>query len=170
MMEPRLDELINKNILDACCGSRMFWFNKQNQNVLYQDNRSEEHILCDGRKLEVKPDIVADFRQMPYKDETFILVVFDPPHLAKAGERSWLKMKYGLLNENWKEDLRKGFSECFRVLKTNGVLVFKWNEDQIKVSEILQLTEVAPLFGHTTGRHGKTHWITFMKTDKTSHL
>ena len=42
-----------------------------------------------------------------------------------------------------------------RVLKPGGVLIFKWNEDQIKVPQILALTPNKPLFGHPTGRHGK---------------
>lgn len=141
----------------------MFWFDKNNPNVVYQDIRQEEHILCDGRKLVIRPDVIADFRNMPHADGSFKLVVFDPPHLAKAGDNSWLSKKYGKLSENWREDLRKGFSECFRVLEPNGILIFKWNEDQIKVSEILSVTPARPLFGHTTGRHGKTHWMTFMK-------
>lgn len=152
-----------KLILDACCGSRMFWFDKNNTNVIYQDIRKESHVLCDGRKLEVNPDVVADFRNMPYPDGSFKLVVFDPPHLAKAGENSWLKKKYGVLSDDWKNDIRQGFQECFRVLEPNGILIFKWNEDQIKVSQIVPLSPISPLFGHTTGRHGKTHWMTFMK-------
>lgn len=28
-------------ILDACCGSRMFWFDKENPNCLFIDKRSE---------------------------------------------------------------------------------------------------------------------------------
>lgn len=55
-----------KMILDACCGSRMFWFDKTHPNVLFQDIRDAEYILCDGRKLEVHPDVVADFTAMPY--------------------------------------------------------------------------------------------------------
>ena len=39
----------NKPILDACCGSRMFHFDKQNPNVLFADNRTYESTLCDGR-------------------------------------------------------------------------------------------------------------------------
>lgn len=152
-----------KLILDACCGSRMFWFDKNNTNVIYQDIRKESHVLCDGRKLEVNPDVVADFRNMPYPDGSFKLVVFDPPHLAKAGENSWLKKKYGVLSDDWMNDIHQGFQECFRVLEPNGILIFKWNEDQIKVSQIVPLSPIAPLFGHTTGRHGKTHWMTFMK-------
>lgn len=156
--------MTDKIILDACCGSRMFWFDKQNPLALFQDIRDENHILCDGRKLEIKPDVLADFRKMPHADNSFKLVVFDPPHLEKAGENSWLAKKYGKLSPTWKEDLKQAFSECFRVLEPNGILIFKWNEDQIKVREILTLTNVKPLFGHTTGRHGKTHWITFIKS------
>jgi len=79
-----------QRILDACCGSRMFWFDKHNPDVLYMDNRKLIDTLCDGRVLEINPDIIADFRQMPFEDNTFYLVVFDPPHLIHAGENSWL--------------------------------------------------------------------------------
>lgn len=49
--------------MDACCGSRMFWFDKENPNVTFMDNRELEDTLCDGRKLVIKPDIVGDFRK-----------------------------------------------------------------------------------------------------------
>lgn len=150
-------------VLDACCGSRMFWFDKENPNVIFQDIRKESHILCDGRKMNISPDVVADFTNMPYTDNSFKLVVFDPPHLEKVGQTSWLAKKYGQLPTDWPRMLKDGFKECFRVLEPYGVLIFKWNEDQVKVSEVLKCTDVKPLFGHTTGRHGKTHWITFMK-------
>ena len=100
---------------------------------------------------------------MPFNDGQFKLVVFDPPHLIKAGKQSWLALKYGKLQEDWREDIRKGFAECFRVLSNDGVLIFKWNETQIKVSEILALTEQKPVFGHISGKRANTHWITFMK-------
>lgn len=155
--------ITDKKILDACCGSKMFWFNKSNPNVLFADNRTESHILCDGRKLEIKPDIEADFTDMPFADNTFKLVSFDPPHLLKAGQESWLAKKYGILPEDWKNYIKQGFDECMRVVDVYGVVIFKWNEDQIKVSEILKVINHEPLFGHTTGRHGKTHWMIFMK-------
>lgn len=152
-----------KPILDVCCGSRMFWFNKQNPHVIYNDIRAENHILCDGRTLEIKPDTQYDFRDLPFDDETLHLVVFDPPHLIRGGDNSWLIKKYGRLTSGWRNDLKAGFAECFRVLKPNGVLIFKWNETQITVSQILPLSEVPPLFGHKSGKAQKTHWITFMK-------
>lgn len=112
------------------------------------------------RKLIVNPDIVADFRNIPFPDESFYLVVFDPPHLIRAGANSWLAKKYGILEDTWQEDIRKGFNECMRVLKRNGTLAFKWNEDQIKLSEILKIIDYRPLFGN---RRSKTHWLIFMK-------
>ena len=152
-----------KKILDVCCGSRMFWFDKKNKDAVFCDNRREAHTLCDGRNLEIKPDKKMDFRKLNFPDNSFKLVVFDPPHLLKLGKKSWMAKKYGILSENWREDISKGFSECFRVLKNDGVLIFKWNERDIKVSEILKLTDKKPLFGHTTGRSGNTKWICFMK-------
>ena len=149
-----------KRILDATCGSRMIWFDKQNPDTVYMDNRQLSTILCDGRILNIKPDIVADFRDMPFPDNTFYLVVFDPPHLVRAGKNSWLVKKYGILENNWQDDIRQGFRECMRVLKPNGVLIFKWNEEQVKLSEVLKAIEYKPLFGN---RRSKTHWLVFMK-------
>ena len=148
-------------ILDVCCGSRMFWFDKSNKSTVYMDNREFEEILCDGRKLKVNPNVIGDFKKIPYPDNKFHLVVFDPPHLVRAGEKSWIAKKYGKLNpETWKSDLKKGFSECMRVLKPNGVLIFKWNEEQIKLRNILDVIDCRPLFGN---RRSKTHWLVFAK-------
>ena len=149
-----------KRILDVACGSRMFWFNRDHPDAVYMDNRELSDILCDGRKLEIKPDVMGDFRDIPYPDNTFYLVVFDPPHLAKVGEKSWLAKKYGVLPDNWQEYIKLGFDECMRVLKPNGTLIFKWNEDQIKASDVIKAIGQEPLFGN---RRAKTHWMVFMK-------
>lgn len=138
----------------------MFWFDKENQDTIFMDNRELNTTLCDGRRLEIKPDIVADFRHMPFADQTFNLVVFDPPHLKYAGEKSWLALKYGKLSDTWQEDIKQGFSECFRVLKIGGFLIFKWSEVQIKTSEVLKLCDYKPLFGD---RKSKTRWLIFIK-------
>lgn len=154
---------MSASILDPCCGSRMFWFDKANQGVLFGDIRDAEHVLCDGRVLKVEPDVLMDFRSLPFPDGQFRMVVFDPPHLVRAGRDSWLRAKYGILTDDWRDDIRKGFAECFRVLAPGGFLIFKWNETQITVGQILALTDQKPLFGHPSGKKGGTHWITFMK-------
>lgn len=98
---------------------------------------------------------------MDFEDESFYLVIFDPPHLKQVGDTSWLAKKYGKLNpETWKEDIKKGFNECWRVLKQNGTLIFKWNEEQIKLSELLKVIDKAPLIGN---KRAKTHWLVFFK-------
>lgn len=151
------------SVLDVCCGSRMFHFNKRNPNVVFMDNRQYYEELESGHVVDVNPDLVADFRDIPFENNSFHLVVFDPPHLLRAGPKSWLAKKYGKLSpDTWQEDLKQGFSECMRVLKPNGTLVFKWNEDQIKLKEVLATTEFEPLFGN---KRSKTHWLVFMKED-----
>lgn len=153
-----------KVILDVCCGSKMFWYDKENPLVIFGDIRNENHTLCDGRQLTVSPDVKLDFTNLhQFKNEQFHLVVFDPPHLKNVGKNSWMFKKYGGLSSTWKDDLAKGFDECFRVLKPEGILIFKWNETQIKTSEILRLTPVKPLFGHKSGKQANTHWLCFMK-------
>lgn len=77
-----------KRVLDACCGSRMFYFDKRDPDVIFADVRELETTLCDGRTLLVKPDVKMDFRDMPYADNSFKVVVFDPPHLSVAGTGS----------------------------------------------------------------------------------
>lgn len=159
-------------VLDVCCGPRMFWFDKADSRALYNDIRSKSYICKDVsskpgfRFVNITPQTQFDFRDLPFPPETFSHVVFDPPHLTHCGKSSWLIKKYGKLGDNWKEDIREGFGECFRVLKPGGTLVFKWNETEIRVSEILKLTAQSPLYGHKSGKHSKTHWIVFVKEEK----
>lgn len=149
----------------------MMWFDRQNPDVVYGDQRDETIVVTDRshgnssgtRTIEIKPDTLMDFRALPFPDGRFKLVSFDPPHLVRAGPKSWLAAKYGKLGNDWREDLRLGFAECFRVLDDDGVLVFKWNETQVKSSEVLKLTPHQPLFGHRSGKGGATHWLVFMK-------
>ena len=156
--------MAEQTVLDMCCGSRMFWFNKHDTRAVFTDIRSEEHELCDGRRLVIRPDLIADFRALPFADNTFPVVVFDPSHLERVGEAAWMGKKYGRLNKaTWRADLRAGFEEAFRVLRPHGVLIFKWNETQIPVSQILALTDVKPIIGQRTGKNDKTHWISFVK-------
>lgn len=115
------------------------------------------------RRLTVDPDVVADFTKMPFDDESFYLVVFDPPHLRQAGETSWLVKKYGKLDDQWPQMIKDGFAECMRVLRPNGVLIFKWSEIQIPATEVWQAIGYKPLFGHHSGKNSKTFWDCFMK-------
>lgn len=156
-------------VLDACCGSRMFWFDCNHAKTVFADNRREQHELVDSssaggsRSLVIDPDVLMDFRAMSFADNHFNLVVFDPPHLIRNGRSGWLAKKYGKLGDDWRDDIRLGFAECFRVLMPGATLIFKWNEHKIPVSQILALTDQKPLFGNRCGKTAKSHWIVFMK-------
>jgi SAM-dependent methyltransferase len=159
---------VGASVLDACCGTRAFWFDKADRRALFIDKRRETVDVDVGTPgtigrspIVVEPDTVADFTAMPFADESFHLVVFDPPHVERKRALGAVTRRYGHLTGDWPEMLRKGFAECFRVLKANGVLVFKWGTSEIPISRILALTPAAPLFGHQSGKH--THWCVFMK-------
>ena len=125
-------------VLDVCCGPKGMWFDKND------------------------PCVIGDFSKIDFPDESFRLVVFDPPHIEQTGT-SQITKKYGSLQGDWREMLRNGFAECFRVLKPKGVLIFKWNDCCFPVRDILKLTPEKPLFGHKSGKKMRTHWVTFMK-------
>lgn len=160
---------MQKPILDPCCGSRMFYFDREDPRVLFGDIRTVDTQLKDSsmkagyRELHIHPDVEMDFRNLPFDDCVFPLVIFDPPHLHHAGENSWLAKKYGKLPySGWKEYLGQGLSECWRVLRPNGTLVFKWNEDQIKLSELVDVFPNKPVIQHSKN---KTFFIVFFKTE-----
>jgi 23S rRNA G2069 N7-methylase RlmK/C1962 C5-methylase RlmI len=147
----------------------MFWFNRKDPRAVFVDKRKETHTLPDvssaggNRQLVIDPDIVANFTRLPFPDNHFACVIFDPPHFTRNGKQGWMAKKYGTLDGDWRTELRNGFTECFRVLKPSGTLIFKWNEDEIPVTEILKLTTERPLVGNRYGRHYKSHWIVFLK-------
>ena len=154
-------------ILDACCGSKMFWYLKDEPHTTYMDIRDEVLTCKDKdriRTVEVSPDVIADFRNMPFEDNTFDLIIFDPPHLIRAGKTSWLVKKYGSLDlMTWQNDLYKGFWECQRVLKASGTLLLKWNEEQIPFRDVLKAIQCQPILGD---KRSKTKWSVFIKQER----
>lgn len=149
-------------ILDACCGGKMFWFNKNETHTTYLDNRKGTFTFLDRgqtRSINVEPTVVGDFRKMPFDDKTFDLVVFDPPHLKRAGQLSWLRAKYGVLPKDWKSYIYTGMTECLRVLKPTGVLIFKWSDNQIPFNEVLKVLPKSPILGD---KRGHTRWYIFL--------
>ena len=75
-------------------------------------------------------------------------------------------MTFGKLEKDtWAYDIRSGVDEAFRVLKDHGILIFNWNETQIKKSSVLRAIGRQPLFGHPVLSKVPTHWFTFMKLE-----
>lgn len=152
-------------ILDACCGSRMFYPVKDREDVIFMDIRDEDYRISwedKEREVSVRPDVVGDFRSMPFPDSSFKMVVFDPPHLFHGS--GIMSIKYGKLDRaSWKEDLRQGFMECMRVLEPCGVLLFKWSDADVSYSEVRPLFPCEPLIVQYVGGGRTTRWTVFTK-------
>lgn len=75
-------------VLDVCCGTRMMWFAKDDDRAVFVDNRSESFrptgVNFADKDIEVRPDVQADFKDLPFGNDSFPLVVFDPPHMILA--------------------------------------------------------------------------------------
>lgn len=159
--------------LDATAGNRMIWPNKNPPLTVFMDKE------CD---LSIPPDIIGDFRKLPFRDDVFQCVVFDPPHSCSIppwwADPSTSKKRRGNL-ASWygkfenKIDMFSSINlaqkEFARVSKR---LCFKWSELEISLWKIL------PFFNEwthikTKNHKGKfkvgkikTYWITFLRGDK----
>lgn len=141
------------------------WHDKREPHTTYMDSRYEVRDITSGgftKKIRVQPDVIADFRHVPAPDCTFDLIVFDPPHLRVAGERSYMRAQYGVLPEDWERVLHDGFWELQRVLRPSGVLLFKWNSCQIPHKDVIRCFGVEPILGDQRSR---TRWSVFLKAE-----
>lgn len=151
----------------------MFWFDREDERSVFMDQRRELCELKDCssaggvRTLRVQPMVQGDFRCLPFRNSTFSLVVFDPPHLSRNGHTGWMAKKYGTLDRaTWKADLRRGFLECFRVCRALGTVIFKWNENEILVRDVVKLACRRPLVGTRYGRHYESIWLVFLNDEE----
>ncbi|HVC96600.1 MAG TPA: hypothetical protein VND64_23140 [Pirellulales bacterium] len=111
-----------QDILDATVNEGRFW------------RGSRRRITGMDINPACKPDILADNGDMPCGDESFDVIVYDPPHIPNQGsDRSKdFNDRFGLIV---KSPAEKGYNlshtfppflkEAFRVLRKNGVLFCK---------------------------------------------
>jgi len=157
----------NALILDPCCGGRMFYFDKYTKKVLFGDLREESFDFFSSgkhRHINIRPDMKMDVNNLPFKNGSFKMVVFDPPHIDKLAKDSYMKKAYSTLPPNWHEFMRCAFFECWRILDPSfGVLIFKWSDCSVSISDFKDCFPDKPLFGTRLPKKEKTFWIVFVK-------
>ncbi len=109
-------------VVDVTCNKRRMWKGLNTEGV----------IFCDIDE-SVKPDVVCDFRKLPFGDKEVSVIVFDPPHLpSAAGTDQSLKhfvSNYGLKNtlvgDNVTGFFKPFLEEAKRVLVDDGLVFCK---------------------------------------------
>jgi SAM-dependent methyltransferase len=111
-----------RRILDATVNARRFW------------KGSSRKIVGLDINPRFRPDVVGDNRDMPFDDEGFDVVVYDPPHVPNQGKdvAKDFRRRFGLV---LKSGMRRGFNlshlyrpfaqEAYRVLRRDGHLFCK---------------------------------------------
>jgi tRNA G10 N-methylase Trm11 len=171
-------------ILDATAGNRSIYTYKYSRNIIYLDRQ---------KQLKIKPTIFADDMFLPFKDSVFDMIIFDPPHQWTTKgttttppysiPQGWKYVKllgirggtyYGAEQYSSKAGLIKYIynaqKEFKRVLKDDGVLLFKWCEVEMDIKRILALFQEwrelmrLPVKSptQTMGTH-QTYWVMMEK-------
>jgi hypothetical protein len=111
-----------RKILDATVNAGRFWIGS---------TRPVTGMDIDPKH---KPDVVGDNTHMPFKDESFDVIVYDPPHIPNQGRdnRKDFNKRFGLV---LKSSIEQGYNfshmfppfckEAYRVLRKQGILLCK---------------------------------------------
>lgn len=111
-----------KLILDATVNVGRFW------------RGSTRPVIGLDIDSRYNPDVVGDNRNMPFEDETFDVVVYDPPHIPNQGQDRTkdFNSRFGL---GLKASAEQGYNfshlyppfvrEAYRVLRPEGILLAK---------------------------------------------
>jgi len=95
-------------ILDATCGAKGIWYQKNHPFVTFMDKRrgtfskravSKGCKIVNDRKFNIYPDVISEWKNAPFPDNHFDMVIFDPPHLMidKGKKKSGMMVQYGHL-------------------------------------------------------------------------
>jgi len=107
-------------ILDATAGTRIMW-RIENHNPYFH---LKPDVFLDIR-AEVKPDIVADWCYLPFREGTFDTIIFDPPHVH-VGPKSAMFRRYGRISlRDFRRKMIRLPEEFHRVMKEKSLLIVK---------------------------------------------
>jgi len=115
--------------------------------------------------------VQADLKHLPFRDNTFNLIIFDPPHYNK-GSGTIFGVKFGGLSKHdYRHLIVWANLEFSRVLKSEGYVCAKTIEPGERMTILLRdLSNFKPLLdvGYWSEGGGslnkvRVHWILFLK-------
>jgi hypothetical protein len=128
--------------LEPCCGARREWKSIKPLNTIHGD-----------KLIEVAPQIVLDFTNLPFRDNSFDQLFWDPPHLirndVKHFNKAYLKFGNWKTRKEWISALEHVNVEFFRVGRPKAVLFTKIIDGKdrrvtkIKDLDLLTLWEIS---------------------------
>jgi len=167
-------------VLDATAGNRVMWRRKEGHprnppNTIFMDKEF---------KLSIPPDIIADFRYCPFRDDVFGCVFFDPPYSWHI--QPWHRHPEGYILGQGLEGRNRGtyygtfqsktdllvsiYKAQQEFMRVSGRLCFKWNEYSISLWNILSLfkdwiiIQTKEYKASKKRSKIKTFWVTFSRS------
>ena len=153
-------------VLDATAGNRHMWGGDKNDpRVVFMDK--EEN-------LRIPPDIIATWDDIPYPDNHFRCVIFDPPHVfsltsmynqdPKARPNGAKKIPgwYGAFKSK-RDAVLQIYNAQVEFARVAPALLFKWNDASLSLDRILSvfthwdIVRIAP--GRSRGDKPSTWWV-----------
>lgn len=152
-------------ILDMTAGGRNIWLDKFCPDAVFVDHR-----------VAMNPDVVADSTCLPFDNESFDLIVFDPPHgnFGVGSNQSRLYGSYTL--SEIREFMRGAAAEAHRVGRAEALMAFKWCNHDMRHDWALAILDPwwRALFGHVVSirsRHASTsQWFMLSKKRRQGRL
>ena len=158
-----------KPVLDATAGNRHMWVNKKPDNVVFLDKELN---------LRIPPHIFATWRYLPFRDDSFHCVIFDPPHVFSVTSQFNRDPKARPHGQNkipgWYGAFKSRRDATIQIIhaqrefsRVASRMCFKWNEASMKLWNVLGLfncwkTQIKAPARHL--RSVKTWWIKMIRS------
>jgi len=137
---------VTTKILDVTVGAEKLyhrWHEKLGSDFVGIDSRRGDFSVPKtgnswaAIRIVIEPTVQADLCFLPFKNEVFSVIIFDPPHLDVSLD-SWLGKKWGGWTQHQTiETVRAANKEFQRVLRKDGVLILKVLPREFRLYEAL---------------------------------
>ena len=153
-------------VLDATAGNRhMYGGNKEPENVVFMDQE---------KRLFYPPTLFATWQNLPFRDDVFKAVIFDPPHIfsetsmynqnpsARPNGAKKIPGWYGAFSSK-RQAIHAFLAAQREFSRISRQLYFKWNIASLNIDAALTLfrdwitIRIAPF--RSRGKKPSTYWV-----------